>query len=203
MDYTFSHRNLRSKFSTSSYCIHYHLIETKASNDSINEINNKLDDLANKFIDPSNIKEYVFVNGQQFEADEAYIKIYKQAKYNIIVIDDYISIKTLSHLRHKNDNVVVLMFSDNKGSKNNKLHKAEYDDLNNEYPSLLIIKNDNKVHDRYIITDYNTDNEKVYVSGASSKDAGKKICTIVELNNTEIIHLIINQLVLNEDLELK
>lgn len=51
------------------------------------------------------------------------------------------------------------------------------------------------IHDRYIILDYNTKNEKIYLSGASSKDAGKKISTIIEINDTEKYHIIVDEII--------
>jgi len=50
------------------------------------------------------------------------------------------------------------------------------------------------IHDRYIILDYNTKNEKMYLSGASSKDAGRKISTIIEITDTEKYHSIIDEI---------
>ena len=35
-------------------------------------------------------------------------------------------------------------------------------------------------HDRFIVLDYGTDDERVFLCGASSKDAGAKITSIVE-----------------------
>ena len=43
----------------------------------------------NNFIDESKIKEFVFVDGQKFEADEAYISIYKQARKSVYVVNGY------------------------------------------------------------------------------------------------------------------
>ena len=51
------------------------------------------------------------------------------------------------------------------------------------------------MHDRYIIIDYNTKEEKIYLSGASSKDAGKKISTIIEIEDTQKYHGIVDEIV--------
>lgn len=42
-----------------------------------------------------------------------------------------------------------------------------------------------KFHDRYILVDFKTKSEKLYHCGASSKDAGNKITTIVQLDDVE------------------
>ena len=42
-----------------------------------------------------------------------------------------------------------------------------------------------KFHDRYILIDFKTKSEKLYHCGASSKDAGNKITTIVQLDDVD------------------
>lgn len=175
------------------------LMTTKISRADFNYLNQKIETLADNFIKNDNLKEYVFLNGQQFEADEAYIEIYQQAKESIIVIDDYISAKTLSHLKNKRSGVNVTIYTDNKGYGSGKLRKTEYNDFNHEYPPLRLIVNNNNVHDRFIILDYNTDNEKAYHCGASSKDAGNKICSIMQYRDSSIVHPAILKPIDNEE----
>lgn len=152
-----------------------------------------IDKIMDNFIDENNVKEITILNGQKFEAIEAYTKIYKQALHSIYVIDDYINIVTLSQLKHKNKNVKVILFSENKGSGSNKLRKCEIDTFNAEYPTLTLKKN-GLAHDRYIIIDYKTSNEKIYHCGASSKDAGKKVCGINELDDRAILYGVVDKL---------
>ena len=52
-------------------------------------------------------EEILILNGQPFKADLAYQKIFKKAKKNIIVIDDYIGIKTLHHLTKAKANTKI------------------------------------------------------------------------------------------------
>lgn len=47
--------------------------------------------------------------------------------------------------------------------------------------------------------DYGTSNEKVFNCGASSKDAGKKVCAINSIEHTALIHPVIDALLLNPD----
>jgi hypothetical protein len=47
--------------------------------------------------------------------------------------------------------------------------------------------------------DYGTASEKVFHCGASSKDAGKKVCAINAIENTALIHPIIDALSLLPD----
>ena len=163
--------------------------ETMATKDCISKI-------MDNFIDESKIRDFVFVDGQKFEADEAYIKLYKQAKNSIYVVDDYVSIKTLSHLKHKEASVNVILFTDNK-SKRDKLQQAEVTDFTNEYPLLEIRETDGMVHDRLIVLDYGLSTEKIYLCGASSKDAGAKFCAILEVHHTKNYHEVIDKLLKN------
>lgn len=161
--------------------------------ENIYAINQKLDIVMNNFIDETKVKEFVFLDGEKFEADEAYIIIYKQAKKSIYVVDDYVSIKTLSHLKHKENGVDVILFTDNKAGKE-KLRLAEYNDFNLQYPSLEIRTTNNIIHDRLIVLDYQTEDEMIYLCGASSKDAGNKFCTILQVHDIQSYHGIIDKL---------
>ena len=56
-----------------------------------------------------------------------------------------------------------------------------------------------RIHDRYIAIDFGRENEKLYHCGASSKDAGKKVCAINAIENTALVHPIIDALLNNPD----
>ena len=51
-----------------------------------------------------------------------------------------------------------------------------------------------RFHDSYIFLDYGSKNEKLFHCGASSKDAGNKITTIMQVECTEIYHTLIDML---------
>lgn len=160
-----------------------------------------IDKIMDNFIDPTNIKEITILNGHKFDAMEAYHMIYQQAKKSIYIIDDYINIKTLSLLKCKKQNVNVIIFSDNKGINQHCLEKNDVIAFNSQYPQLTI-KANGIVHDRYIVIDYDSDNEIIYHCGASSKDAGKKVCTINKLHESYVLHTIIETLLKHKKLTL-
>ena len=155
------------------------------------------------FNDNISSQDSLILNGKLFTADIAYQNIYKKAKKNIIIIDDYLGIKTLEHLTCVKNNIKVTIISDNKGKS--PLKQSEYDDFIKEYRNIHIdfIKTSNKVHDRYIVIDNNTKNMKVYHSGASSKDAGKAITTILEIKDINEYKTMIKKMLLNNQLKLK
>ena len=146
-----------------------------------------------------NPKEILILNGQKVESNLAYQNIYEKAKSTVYIIDNYINLKTLVLLKNIKNNIEVIIFTDN---INNGLHKIEYNDFINEYPNINITlkKTNNKIHDRYIILDYNQETERIYHSGASSKDSGNRITTITKISENNIYHNTIDELLLNKKL---
>ena len=146
-------------------------------------------------------KHYLILNGEKIEADIAYQEIYKNAIKSIYIIDDYIDIKTLQLLKCINNDIEVTIFSDNK-SRNNLNENFINDFINDTGINIKLKKNNNKFHDRYIIVDFDTENECIYHSGASSKDAGKRITTILKIEENNLYRNIILEILNNEELEL-
>ncbi len=165
---------------------------------NIQDIEKKIDELSNNFISDSELKSLVIYKGQKFEADKAYVDIYQSAKKSIYVVDDYVNIKTLHLLSQKKAGVDVIIFTENGHGRKGFLTASEVADFENEYPTLTIKPNPD-CHDRFIVLDYGLKTEKVYHCGASSKDAGKKVCAINAIENTALVHPIINALLKNPD----
>lgn len=160
-----------------------------------------LADIVKNFIPNNQYKEMLLLNGKTVEASIAYHDIYKQAKNKIFIIDNYISLKTLILLKNL-DNVEITLFSDN---IHNGLAKLEYDEFKKEYPlvNIKFIKSNKLFHDRYIVIDYDSSEERIYHCGASSKDAGKKINTITEIEDIVVYKDLIKKILNNQKLILK
>lgn len=144
-------------------------------------------DLAKK-ADEDHPKEFLILNGQPAKADETYISIYSQAKHGIFIIDNYVSIKTLRLLHGVQNGVTVTVFSDNLG---NQLHAHDYADFQTEFPSIPVSfrQTCRTTHDRFIVLDYGTGDEKVFHCGASSKDAGIRLTTVIsELTDKQLLN---------------
>ena len=154
--------------------------------------------LADNFITDKDKKDFVIYKGQKLEADIAYIEIYQQAKKSIYVVDDYMNAKSLQHLSQKADGVEVILFTENGKGGRGFLTNSLVTDFQNEYPTIRIKPNPD-CHDRLIVLDYGEETEKVYLCGASSKDAGKKLCAINQITETAIIHPVIDRLLLLPD----
>ena len=149
--------------------------------------------LADNFITDKDKKDFVIYKGQKLEADIAYIEIYQQANKSIYVVDDYMNAKSLQHLSQKADGVEVVLFTENGKGGRGFLTNSLVKDFQNEYPTIRIKPNPD-CHDRLIILDYGEKTELVYHCGASSKDAGKKLCAINQITETAIIHPVIDRL---------
>lgn len=186
--------------------------KVETNSDDIRDIKDRLDNVVTKTdlsgfmrIFDSGIEhdEILILDGEPFKADLAYQKIYRRAKRKIMVIDDYISTKTLQHLLHSKAGVKLIIISDNKARP--PLRQSEYADFQRENPgrSIDFITTANKAHDRYIILDFNTKDMKVYHCGASRKDAGKKITTITQVKDISNYKKMARELTINPPLSLR
>ena len=163
----------------------------KQTDQKVDLIQKNVEQLSENFITDKDKKNFVIYKGQKLEADIAYIEIYQQAKKSIYVVDDYMNAKSLQHLSQKADGVEVVLFTENGKGGKGFLTKSLVTDFQNEYPSLRIKPNPD-CHDRLIVLDYDEETEQVYLCGASSKDAGKKLCAINQITETAIIHPVID-----------
>ena len=160
-----------------------------------------LSSVIKKFIPNSQYKELLLLNGETVEASLAYRDIYNLAEDKIFIIDNYINIKTLILLKEM-CNKEIIIFSDNVG---NGLSLIEYNEFMKEYSDVNIKfkKTNNLFHDRYIILDYGLSSERIYHCGASSKDAGKRINTIMEIQDACVYETLIKNILNNDKLILK
>ena len=159
-------------------------------------IEDKLGIVMDGFVDFSKLSHILIMDGERIESDLAYQSIYKQATSSIIVIDDYIDIKTLQLLKTASSNVEVTIFTDNKGK--NSVTKQFVDDFVLDTGINIVFKRNNgRFHDRYIFIDYNHENETIYHCGTSSKDSGNKITTIMKIDVKEPYHQIISDILHN------
>lgn len=161
----------------------------------------ELADMMNGFVSDDNEK-WLMYNDRFSSADEVFAAIYSQAKATIYVVDNYIGLRTLVHLKNSPVGVNITLFSDNIGT--NKLHSIELSDFCEEYPYVKITmkRTGGIIHDRFIVLDYGTPDERIFLCGASSKDAGARITSIVEDYGIEKYRPLIKLLLQNPQLVL-
>ena len=155
-------------------------------------IENKIDLVMDNFVDESTHKHFLILDGQKLEADIAYQNLYKQAQTSIIIIDDYIDVKTLQLLKSSKDGIDIKIVSDNKARNSLTASFVSDSGLN-----ISFIQNLGKFHDRYIIIDYKTAKEKLYHCGSSSKDSGAKITAINFVDDATIYHTPVDEVLSN------
>ncbi len=147
------------------------------------------------FVDPSTFKHFLILNGQRLEADVAYTQIYGMAKKSVLIVDDYLDVKTLDLLRCVAKGVSVQIFSEQYGRT--RLTESMLADFRAARPDVElddVHATGNVFHDRYIYLDFGTDSEKLFHCGASSKDAGNKITTIMQLEDIAVYHPLLERL---------
>ena len=172
-------------------------VQTERNTKDIAVIQSDLKKVMENFVDPSTFKHFLILNGQKLDADVAYTQIYGMAKKSITIIDDYVGVKTLDLLRGIARGVSVTIYSDENGYES--LTEQIQKDFLKARPDIKFDKKKTKekFHDRYIFLDYGLKGEKLFHCGASSKDAGNKITTIMQIENTEIYHVLMEKLSVN------
>ena len=144
------------------------LLEEKVDNNT-----KRIDALFDKFSPKDIIKDYLFFEGELYDAYSVLLDIFNRSKNEIIIIDNYAG-KELLDILSKIDKKIIIV------SKNiDEILKKKY---KNEYSNVTFINN-SSFHDRFIIID----RKKLYSCGASFKDLGKKSFAINEFNDTDII----------------
>ncbi len=118
-------------------------------------------------------KHGIFFEGQLFDAYVFVINIIKQAKFSIILIDNYIDENTLLMLTKRNIGVQCTVVTRVNDTTKNDVNKH-----NKQYPTIELIEN-NGSHDRFLILD----NKHLFHFGASLKDVGKKCFAFNQMDN--------------------
>ena len=151
--------------------------QTEKNSNDIEELKNKMltkdniDEIIRDFSEPI-LKDYIFYNGQQFDAYTFISDLVRKAKKEIILIDNYIDDSVLKILNKRANNVTATIYTAHI-SENLKLDLQKH---NSQYQP-IDIKVFKDSHDRFLIID-----DDVYHIGASLKDLGKKIFAFSKLN---------------------
>ena len=126
---------------------------------------------------------HIFYEGQIYDAYSLLIDIFKEAKKEIIIIDNYADKSILDMITNLNVKVIIVT------KKFNLLKDIDIKKYNKQYHNLKVIYND-KFHDRFIILD----KKVLYHSGASYKDLGNKCFAINKMEDKEYLEIIIRNI---------
>lgn len=151
------------------------LIEQKYINDLV--LKDLLEDAFSCFKDKNN---YIFFEGQIYDAYSLMIKIFDKAKESIIIIDNYINKNILDILSMTNRKVTLIT---------NKYNNIDYEKYKEQYNNVTLVVN-NSFHDRFIILD----KKVLYHSGASFEDLGKRCFAITKIDSRELLDSLLYKL---------
>ena len=178
-----------------------HSVEIKTLSGEVHNIHEhlgkvdlSLQKVMDNFIDPTTYKHFLILDGQKLESDIAYTQIYSKAKKSITIIDRYLGVKTLDLLRDVAKGVLIKIISDARGCA--ALTQQIQDDFKTVRPdvNLEVLQTERKFHDRYVFLDYGTPDEKLFHCGASSKDSGNRIMTIMQVECPDVYHTLVDSL---------
>ena len=161
------------------------LIEQKYINELVikdNERINLLEESFSKLEEKEKIN-HIFYEGQIYDAYSLLIDIFKGAKEEIIIIDNYADKSILDMITNLNVKVIIVT------KKFNLLKDIDIKKYNRQYNNLKVIYSD-KFHDRFIILD----KKVLYHSGASFKDLGNKCFSINKMEDKEYLEIIIRNI---------
>ena len=139
-----------------------------------------------KSFDKLNEKEKInaiFYEGQIYDAYSLLIDIFKEAKEEIIIVDNYADKSILDMITNLNVKVIIVT------RKFNLLKDIDIKKYNRQYHNLKVIYSD-KFHDRFVILD----KKVLYHSGASFKDLGNKCFAINKIEDNEYLKNILKKI---------
>lgn len=157
-----------------------------------NNIENRLSNIESKIIEYDNnfkilfenfdskINNYIYFEGQTYDAYSLMLDIFNKSKNNIIIIDNYIDKSLLDILRNTNKKVLLIT---------NKYNNTDYEKYKSQYNNVTL-KISNSFHDRYIIID----NKILYHCGASFKDLGNKCFSINKIEEKKILNNLLDMI---------
>ena len=126
---------------------------------------------------------HIFYEGQIYDAYSLLIDIFRKAKKEIIIIDNYADKSILDMITNLNVEVTIVT------RKFNLLKDIDIKKYNRQYHNLKVIYSD-KFHDRFVILD----KKVLYHSGASFKDLGNKCFAINKIEDNEYLKNILKKI---------
>ena len=161
------------------------LIEQKYINELVIKDNERINLLEESFskLEEKEKVNHIFYEGQIYDAYSLLIDIFKGAKEEIIIIDNYADKSILDMITNLNVKITIVT------KKFNLLKDIDIKKYNRQYHNLKVIYSD-KFHDRFTIID----RKNLYHSGASYKDLGNKCFAITKMEDKEYLEIILKNI---------
>jgi len=131
--------------------------------------------------------QQLFLKGKPYDAVIAFLDIIRSAKKSIVLIDNYVSDKTLNFFTEIDKSVTILIITQPKSKS------AGFDLLVESFSKQyrpIEVKTTNDFHDRFVVID----DRDYFNLGASIKDAGNKIFMFTKINDA-IFHKTIDNII--------
>ena len=139
----------------------------------VDENTQRINELFDKFDPQTIVKDYIFFEGEFYDAYSLLLDILNKTTEEIILIDNYAGKELLDILKKIDKHIVIV-------SKN--IDETLKDKYESQYSNITFINNIS-FHDRFIIIDKKT----LYSCGSSFKDLGKKCFAISKFNDKEYL----------------
>ena len=140
------------------------------------ETDKKLDVVLDKIeeLSPAVTTEELFATGCVWNAYAFLSSLVRHARQRIILIDNFVDERTLLLLDKRSSGVECTVHT--RFSKQTELDFAKHNEQNAEIKKIQLPLH---IHDRYLIID-----DEVWLLGASAKDMGHGLCTIIKVDFT-------------------
>lgn len=120
----------------------------------------------------------LFFNGETFDAYVFLAELIRGARQDIRLVDNYIDDTVLMVLGKRQSGVNAVVYTEKITSQ----LQSDISKFNTQYPPITV-KTIPKVHDRFLMIDYN----RLYHFGASFKDLGKRLFVVSQIEEPNVI----------------
>ena len=152
--------------------------------DKVDNNTKRINELFDKFDPKDIVKDYLFFEGDFYDAYSTILDIFNRSRDEIIIIDNYAGKDLLDILKKINRKIIIV-------SENiDETLKKKYE---KQYKNVTFINN-NSFHDRFIILDRYI----LYTCGSSLKDVGKKCFSINEMKDIKYLDSILEKIFENK-----
>ena len=141
--------------------------------DKVDDNTKRINELFDKFDPKDIVKDYIFFEGEFYDAYSVLLDILNEACNEIIIIDNYAGKELLDTLRNIDRKIIIV--SKNINDELKKKYEKQYSNV--EFMSNCSFR------DRFIVID----RKKLYLCGASFKDLGKKCFGISEFGDSFLL----------------
>ncbi len=118
--------------------------------------------------------EELFATGCVWDAYTFLCDLVRKAEKRIVLIDNFVDERTLLLLDKRNAGVECEVHT-----RYNKQTELDFDKHNSQCAEIKKVQLPNHIHDRYLIVD-----DDVWLLGASAKDMGHGLCTVIKVGFT-------------------